>query len=162
MNMFITHKNDLFLSAKCLDDARLNKQILECKTMYEAIMRWEDGEVGVGYLRHPVVQHYKDYPLVLITFGFVCCMEYDYRFGRRHALNNWFYDIGMTTGKKFEYKSFVPFYCQKPKSDPTHIRTTENTDELFQKRLCEKWDSDKAKGRPPKWTRREVPHFYVC
>ncbi len=159
MNMFITHKDDLFLSAACLDDARLNKQILECKTMYEAIMRWQDGKVDVGYLRHPVIQHYKDYPTALLAFGWVCSAEYEYRFGKRHMLADWY--CSTATGRMFAYKSFVPFYCQKPKSDPTHIRTTENTDELFQKRLCEEWDSDKAKGRPPKWTRREVPSFYV-
>ena len=37
---------------------------------------------------------------------------------------------------------------------------TENVSELYQNKLCEKWQEDIVKGRPPKWTNRLVSEFY--
>lgn len=55
---------------------------------------------------------------------------------------------------------FTPYYMEGSKGQPNYIRTTENVSALFQDKLCKKWEQDKAKGRNPKWTNRDVPEFY--
>ena len=55
---------------------------------------------------------------------------------------------------------YIPYYMEGSKGQPNYIRTTENVSTLFQSKLCKKWDADKEKGRPPKWTNRQVPDFY--
>jgi hypothetical protein len=59
-----------------------------------------------------------------------------------------------------EKPKFTPYYMEGSKGQPNYIRTTENVSALFQQKLINKWNNDKAKGREPKWTNRQVPEFY--
>ena len=59
-----------------------------------------------------------------------------------------------------EIPKFTPYYMEGSKGQAHYIRTTENVSKLFQDKLCKKWEEDKAKGRNPKWTNRDVPEFY--
>lgn len=146
MNIFMPEET-IYDSVKALDDRRLIKQILECKTILDVAL----DETKKGYARHPVVVYYKDYPNFVAGFGIQCCVEYEYRFNKRHSLYKEFF------GTLIYGKIPKPFYCDGSKTDPNCIRTIENTVELFRNKLCKKWDNDKY---PPKWTNREPPVWY--
>lgn len=149
MNIFMPDKQP-YLSIIALDDRRLNKQILECKTILDVAL----DETKKGYAKHPVVVYYKDYPNFVMWYGFSCCVEYLIRFDKFHKLHNYFDEHFW---EAVRYEKVKPFYCEGSKTDPNCIRTTENTVELFRQKLCKKWDNDKI---PPKWTNREQPIWY--
>lgn len=147
MNLFLPEET-ISESVKALDDRRLIKQILECKTILDVANKTKN-----GYARHPVVTYYKDYPYFIAEYGYMACLEYWYRTKKNHKYNHYFL-----------YKSLMscvvypqPFYCEGSKTDPNCIRTTENTVELFRKKLCKKWNNDKYS---PKWTNRQPPEWY--
>lgn len=152
MNIFMPEKVR-FDSVRALDDARLNKQISECLTILNVALRGQ-----TGYSHHPVVKYYKDYPHWVAAFGMMCCAEYYIRQHKIHGAQGQikldFDDTQTTDGVLENPKSF---YCQGKKTDPDHIRTFDNTVELFRNRLCWKWDHDK---RTPTWTNREPPVWY--
>ena len=156
MNIFMPDKQP-YLSIIALDDRRLNKQILECKTILRVAL-----ENKKGYALHPVVRYYKDYPkfVFVIIYGAWACDEYFYRFNKRHSLDFYF---SMLWSRYADERNnivlpmFGMFYCEGKATDPNCIRTTENTVELFRQKLCKKWDNDKI---PPKWTNREPPVWY--
>lgn len=156
MNIFLPYENDIVKSVQALDDLRLNKQILECYQLLSNAESERVGEEVKGYKNHPIYVHYKNSFGFLVVYGFWCCKEYNFRANKRHTLESyfmlWFVDLPNT--------EYTPFYMEGSKGQPNYIRTTENVSELYQRKLCAKWDNDKAKGRPPKWTNREVPSFY--
>lgn len=159
MNIFLPYENDIAKSVNSLDDLRLNKQSLEAyQLLSNAIKEMNGGEIK-GYKNHPIYVYYKGNWKFLYLYGVHCCDEYMYRFGKIHELRHSFEKItfGMYKGVTINY---TPFYMEGSKGQPNYIRTTENVSELYQRKLCAKWDNDKAKGRPPKWTDREVPSFY--
>ena len=157
MNIFLPYENDIVKSVMSLDDLRLNKQILEC---YQLVRNADDEEKGKevkGYKNHPIYVHYKSQIDFLCIYGLLCCKEFLFRFKKQHKLEPFF---GYHRLSKQQPIGYVAFYMEGSKGQPNYIRTTENVSELYQRKLCAKWDNDKAKGRPPKWTDREVPSFY--
>lgn len=153
MNIFLPYENPT-LSAQALDDKRLLKQILETRQ----ILKVAKGE-SEGYKNHPITKHYIEYPEFLIYYGYCCCCsEYKYRFHKEHAYYNYFKEEYFNIDK--EKLFWIPFYAAGAKNSPNCVRTTENVSELYHNKLCEKWREDTAKGRPPKWTNREIPIFY--
>lgn len=160
MNIFLPYENDIAKSVKSLDDLRLNKQILECYQLFQkAIHEVRGGEVK-GYKNHPIYVHYKDNRAFLAVYGYYCCTEFQNRFHKVHKLTEDFMMYISIWGIDIERCQYTPFYMEGSKGQPNYIRTTENVSELYQRKLCAKWDSDKAKGRPPKWTDRGIPSFY--
>ena len=168
MNIFLPYENDIGASVQSLDDVRLNKQILECYQLVQNCIKENDGEKIKGYKNHPVYVFYKNSPDFLIYYGKKCCDEYFFRFRKKHKLNGRFWELSVFyklsvafsvvfNNTLFEY---TPFYMEGSKGQPNYIRTTENVSKLFQAKLCKKWEQDKAKGRMPKWTNRQVPEFY--
>lgn len=155
MNIFFPY-DDIKASVEVLDDARLRKQIVECYTIYKAIASWRSGKVQLGYLRHPITQYYKDYPRIVCEYGMRACEEFLYRFRKPHQMEKFFIShLGAESSEGFK-----PFYAEGSKDSPDCIRTTENTAQLFQRKLCKKWNSGKHLGQPPKWTNRGKPRFY--
>lgn len=148
MNIFLPYENDIERSVRSLDDRRLIKQILECKTLLDIACGYRK-----GYANHPVARHYNAYPHFLTVYGRLCCHEYFDRFGKIHEYNDFFL---LSTFKFCPIKA-IPFYAEYPATDPRCIRTTENVSELFQQKLIRKWNTDKIK---PKWTNRGIPEFY--
>ena len=55
MQIFLPYKN-VFETAKCLDNRRLNKQIIECRQILDAI-----DENSKAWCNHPIVKMYKGY-----------------------------------------------------------------------------------------------------
>ena len=171
MNIFLPYENDIVKSVQSLDDRRLVKQVLETYQLLNNAVKEINGEEIKGYKNHPIYLHYKDDCRFLSVYGFACCEEYRYRFYKPHKLA-YYFDLGArianslwayerATKKQGDYNfGYTPFYMEGSKGQPNYIRTTENVSELYQRKLCAKWDSDKAKGRQPKWTDREVPSFY--
>lgn len=168
MNIFFPYENDIAKSVQSLDDLRLNKQILECYQLLNNAIKERNGEEVKGYKNHPIYVHYKNDLYFLSMYGYYCCDEFLHRFNRRHKLFSFFYYAKQETMVVHFFENikdsntidYTPFYMEGSKGQPNYIRTTENVSELYQRKLCAKWDSDKAKGRPPKWTNREVPSFY--
>ena len=152
MNIFLPYENSPTYSAMVLDDKRLLKQILETRQ----ILQVAEGE-SEGFKNHPITKHYIQYKAFLAYYGCCCCLEYAYRFNKRHKYCDYF------EKKNNEYRdwaNYVPYYAAGAKNSPNCVRTTENVSELYQNKLCEKWDEDTTKGRPPKWTRHITPEFY--
>ena len=149
MNIFLPFPEDIEASVRSLDDRRLIKQIQEAKVLLSVA----ESHRTDGYARHPVAAHYRTQPEFLHYYGFLCCREYSFRFGKNHAYS--------TNFKACEYDGahYVPFYAEGSKGDLNYIRTTENVGELFKAKLSRKWNDDKI---PPKWTNRTVPWFYTA
>lgn len=151
MNLFLP-ENTVYKSVRALDDKRLIKQILECKTILDVAL----DENKKGYAKHPVVKYYKDYPWYVADYAVEACVAYAERFGKSHNLSGWLWDK-MVELSLLPHSYPKPFYCEGAKTDTNCIRTTENTVELFRNKLCKKWDNDKY---PPKWTNRQPPEWY--
>lgn len=161
MNIFFP-ENTISKSVAALDDRRLIKQIVECKTL----LGIATGEGKQGYAKHPVAEYYKPYAKVVAAYGFYACVEYDARFNKKHnCVNNFVAFLLMQNVTPIElivagdqtWYFTKPFYCEGSKNDPNCIRTTENVQELFRAKLCKKWDTDKI---APKWTNSEPPKWY--
>lgn len=166
MNVFLPYEDDIVKSVQSLDDVRLNKQILETYQLLTSANKEFKGEEIKGYKNHPVYLHYKHDQLFLAGYGFACCQEYTERFKKEHKLGNvmlfWFNYWEYRTPRRFGQLlgHYTPYYMEGSKGQPNYIRTTKNVGELFRQKLIKKWEQDKAKGRQPKWTNREVPQFY--
>ena len=153
MNIFLPYDNSATLSARALDDKRLLKQILETRQ----ILQVAKGE-SKSFKNHPITKHYIEYPEFLYHYGYCFCVEYKDRFNKEHAYYNYFEEEYFNINK--ERLFWIPFYAAGAKKSPDCVRTIENVSELYQNKLCEKWQEDIAKGRPPKWTNRLPPEFY--
>lgn len=132
----------------CLDDKRLLKQILECKTIYNVY-----NKLSTGYSHHPVIKHYTqdaDHFNFAMCYAAQCCVEYTYRFNRLHKYNELF----MTVTQNAKFKDVDLIYVDG------NFATTdlEEVVESFKVKLNEKWSTSKTK---PKWTRRPEPPFYT-
>lgn len=163
MNIFLPYENDIQQSVKALDDVRLNKQAVEAYQLLElAIKEKKAGqEVKAGHYHHPVYLFYKNNPNFLAYYGLQCCFEYYYRTIKMHWLENKFYEYFIDNNENFSvYPVYTPYYMEGSIGQPNYIRTIENVSALFQDKLIKKWQADKAKGRNPKWTNREMPEFY--
>ena len=92
MNIFLPYENDILKSVQSLDDKRLNKQILECKQLLSLAI---DEKLGLdikkrGYRNHPIYVHYKHNLEFLSLYGYYCCLEYSYRFKKKHSIHDYF------------------------------------------------------------------------
>lgn len=158
MNIFLP-KETIYGSIASLDDKRLNKQICECTVMLGVYIKNK-----TGYSHHPVVVHYSNNPLFIAWYGLIACCEYYSREKKHHKYTEFFYNhFGMlhSAANSSEIDKMlnpVRFYCEGLKSDPSHIRTTENTSHLFREKLCKKWDEDKY---TPTWKNRKQPEWYI-
>ena len=158
MNIFLPYENDIGASVKALDDARLVKQVLETHQLLSNAILESQGKEIKGYKNHPVYVFYKDNIPFLLEYLSKCCSEYLYRFKKWHKSN--LYAGMLSSVYPCHNVEFTPYYMEGSKGQPNYIRTTNNVSALFQQKLINKWNNDKAKGRPPKWTNRQVPEFY--
>lgn len=156
MNLFITDKSH-YITAQELDDKRLIKQILECKTILDVALNKTN-----GYAKHPVIVYYKDYPLWVLNYTMILCKEYTYRFNRMHNLYPEFIKENRELlNKNNDYikspkKGF--YYVEGLKTDPNCKRIFgDECINLFHEKLCKKWNNDKIK---PIWTKRNKPNWY--
>ena len=168
MNIFLPYENNIVESVQALDDLRLQKQLVEVyQLLVLAIREQQEGhEIKAGHYHHPIYLFYKNNIKFLAYYGWKCCEEYLWRFHKSHKLRDYFmnkmYDLFIEyKGKLIPQPQYIPYYMEGSKGQPNYIRTTENVGELFKLKLIVKWESDKSKGREPKWTNREVPKFYT-
>jgi hypothetical protein len=157
MNVFMPCASVLE-SVQSLDDLRLKKQILECKVLFDGAIAYKNGEKPNGYFKHPVAQHYKDYPAFLAFYGLTCCNEFWYRFNKSHKYSEYFFNLFNGDLELYEI-----LYAEGRKNTSECIRETdkEKVYELFKNKLNNKWLADIEKGRPPKWTKRGKPEWAV-
>jgi hypothetical protein len=160
MNIFLPYENNIEKSVQALDDLRLNKQVLECYQLLSNSIKEFDGREVKGYKNHPIYVHYKTNIPFLAKYGYRCCCEYAHRFHKSHKLMDYFMETLIFFHIDEKSVRYKPFYMEGSKGQPNYIRTTENVGLLYINKLCNKWDNDKEKGRPPKWTNRGEPKFY--
>lgn len=153
MNLFLPYVDDVKLSIRCLDNKRLCKQILECKTMLDIA---NDPNHTDGYARHPIVKHYtstKRQIKFLRYYANKCCEEYKFRFGKEHQ-----YSEQMPPTKYiFHLPGYTPIYVEGSKPNQIVTIDHDKVSELYRMKLIKKWNADKY---PPKWTKRDTPSFY--
>lgn len=138
-----------------LDDKRLLKQIIECKTILTIILENKKG----GYANHPVTKYYWDKPHFVAYYGAKACKEYTYRFGKIHQYEPFFLEEmenlkGLCDNMPIYQINAI--YVEGAANKPGSIRATEYTKTLFRHKLINKWATDKI---PPKWTKRECPDW---
>ena len=159
MNIFLPYENNINKSIESLDDRRLIKQILEVYQLLQIYEKEQNNVVlsGRGYQNHPIYRHYRQYPNFMYMYGYTCCQEYYYRFSKHHTYEEYFlYNMNLNKGN--ESYNYIPFYMEGSKDSPDSIRTTDPDDVsyLYQKKLVQKWISDK---HTVKWSNRSMPEF---
>ena len=159
MNIFRPYlDNDNSVSA--LDNKRLNKQILECWQIYNIAKQINaDPNAKVGYMHHPVVQYYKQYPVFVLWYAYEACLEHWCRFSKDHKLFRPVVDelsrLGVFYDDTDRYIYPPIFYCEGSKTDKNCKRIIGgDADILFKQKLFDKWDKDETAGRPPQWSRK--------
>lgn len=75
---------DFKKSAACLDNKRLNKQILEAKTIYDIVI---ENRTSGGWTSHPAVNMWRGYPEALALYFNACLDEWKRR-GKHHSYEN--------------------------------------------------------------------------
>ncbi len=74
---------DFQKSAKCLDDRRLNKQIIEAMTIYNII---KENRTKGGWVNHPATKMWRDYKEAIALYFNECLKEWKKR-GHNHKYN---------------------------------------------------------------------------
>lgn len=167
MQIFLTDKS----YEKCaihLDDKRLNKIIIESAQIASTSLWINDCSLaetlyseGKIYLpsheHHPLCKWCADHGdnfVCVVSYSYVFCEEYEYRFGKPHATKKKLHYL-MTCGYPENITVFQP-KIQMPNCT-TNNKHIDDIYLAYQKELCYKWDNDKV---IPKWTRREKPIWY--
>lgn len=146
MNIFLPYEN-IEKSIQSLDDDNLIYQIKLLKIILG--VNYSDSE---KFGKHPVVQHYRKYLGFVSYYGFSCCSEYEYRFGKMHYDFPMFYEFWKMS-RDFNY---VPIYCEfSEKQKKLVVMTGKDIYKKFQDKLIMKWNNYESK-----WTKRNAPEFY--
>lgn len=157
MNIFVVSHSWLD-NAKALDDKRLNKMLLESvQLLSSALISWGmPAPYKMSHKNHPctlwVSNHRYNFNWMLIQTVFYYT-EYKYRFGKLHKSGE---AAKLIEEQTRDRPRFVP-------ENITYVNCSfykEETDvfSAYKKTLVHKWQNDK---RPPKWTKRERPEWYV-
>lgn len=76
MQTFFPSSNP-YISAKFLDNKRLNKQILECDQIFRALEKQASGFTGrIGWISHPAVRMWKNNTMGLKAYRDICLQEW--------------------------------------------------------------------------------------
>lgn len=86
------------MDATCLDNKRLNKQIVEA---------WQILTDKVPNLNHPACLMWKDCKWYLQEYALACCSEYNARFEKRHGLTDAIADMTF-------FSKIHPSWCLSP------------------------------------------------
>ena len=164
MNIFLPYENNIKKSIECLDDVRLNKQLVECYQLLTSAIKEKNGEQIKGHKNHPIYLFYKNNIKFLSYYGWKCCEEYFFRFSKSHKLRDFFINIMYDLFIEYKDKlvpqpSYIPYYMEGSKYSIDCIRTTKKdvVSQLFQAKLINKWLNDK---KQPKWTDQKLPNFF--
>lgn len=66
---------DFILSSQCLDNKRLNKQIIEAQQIFTANHNFEHG-IKSGWQNHPAVKMWRGYNKMLLKYREACLFEW--------------------------------------------------------------------------------------
>lgn len=160
MNIFVISKYPIEC-AKCLDDLRLNKMILETAQILSTAIRSTNKLTSINpnnlykntHINHPCVKWacQNDNIVWLFELFRMLAKEKKERSGIIHKswdkLGVELADLHFIDLPELKENDFIN--CTPYKDLPVF--------EAYKKTLCEKWDNDK---RPPKWTKREKPYWY--
>lgn len=78
---------DFRKSAACLDNKRLNKQIIECKQILMCLTGKSQ-----AWKNHPAVLMWNGYAKCLADYGLALCQEFNNRFKHQHGYSTIFID----------------------------------------------------------------------
>lgn len=166
MNIFYCDTN-ITACAAALDDVRLNKMILEtAQLLSTAIHLCSEGKIQsvdihsklyrITHKNHPCSKWTREslgnYAWLYAYFNGLMA-EYIYRKQKEHACGKLLKPILLGS-------SYMPDTPKTPHPNCTIYKDEPNTIEAYRKYLCYKWEQDKIKGRPPKWTKQIPPVWY--
>jgi hypothetical protein len=84
MQIFLPYQS-LIQSAQCLDNKRLNKQIVECSQILKVLT----GETE-AWKNHPAVLMVRGHNNFVSQYGHICCLEWTERGFKKHSLESYF------------------------------------------------------------------------
>lgn len=102
MQTFLPYE-DFEASAKCLDNKRLNKQIVETLQIYNV-----NTKNLTGWKNHPAVKMWTGYEICLLSYGCIMYLQWQIRFNKIHK-------SGHTLSKLFGTNYNPNIFLQKPK-----------------------------------------------
>lgn len=73
---------DFKKSADCLDNSRLNRQIMEAKIMYDIII---ENRTSGGWINHPATRMWRGYPEALALYINTCLDEWKINRKKNHS-----------------------------------------------------------------------------
>ena len=167
MQIFRTDRSAI-VTAHQLDDRRLSKAIVEAAQVvstavwktncYLAESLYSKGKIYLpSHESHPIVKWTAEKPcnkLYVCDYGWMLCYEFQYRFLKMHKSKSVFRNL-----RELIFNVYVNEGFKGQPNFTTHHQHVDNVYEAYQKELCHKWRTlDKQE---PKWTRREVPNFYI-
>lgn len=104
MQTFLPYPN-YQASAECLDTKRLGKQRVECKQIYNALVR------KTGWSNHPAVRMWRGYEISLCNYGRLVCLVWIGR-GYRDTLYDFFLEKYIQGEEKCpDWLGDVPFHA---------------------------------------------------
>ncbi len=155
MNIFVSDPNPV-VSARNLDDVRLNKMILESAQLLSTAMTMRGSKHApykVTHVNHPVAiwtRTTKGNYHWLYQHFVALLSEFYRRRGKMHACHKhstklrWGIDL-------------MPKGGLQPFSNSSYYKTMDNVPLAYRLTLLDKWKNDILEGRPPTWKMRGKP-----
>lgn len=175
MNIFVTSPDPLRCAIN-LDNRRVIKMILESaqilstniRYLYDKYKYLHDCEItkdGVNslykttHINHPCTVWARDnlgnHRWLVEHLGHLLD-EYTYRYGKTHKTTS----IAKSIRKINIDKLITIISSEEIKFVNCSAHKAENVFVSYQLTMIDKWESDKAKGYTPNWTKRSMPDFY--
>lgn len=159
MNVFMPYLNSED-SVQALDNKRLCKQILECMQLIKLIEQLKyDHKTSDGYINHPVTQYYKNEYNFLVCYAFDCCLEYTFRYGKKHTYEKEISTRMLSIPKNLYV--FTPSSIFYHEGSDIREYDPELSTEKFRNKLSKKWINDIMTGHTPQWKDRVTPSFFI-
>jgi len=168
MQIFLPSEN-IMECAKALDDKRLNKIVVESAQIASTVLWINDCDIaetltanGKCYLptheNHPLVRwcasSNENFSFVL-DYLFELCVEYTYRFEKRHKTADILFSLANNSGR---YVGGKKVGVVTPINATTHYKHINwSVYEAYRLEMAYKWNNQK---KPPVWTRRCKPSWY--
>lgn len=155
MNIFLTRK-DYYKAIQDLDDDLLKSQILLIRSILQISELKKKERENILQKLSPAAQYYIDKVEFLSFLGYICCLEYEYRFSE-HPLKKYFknycdiYNVSL-----FLQPNIDLYFERKEFGNINKSGTIKGAENLMRRQLFWKW---KNYSNPPRWTKREKPSW---
>lgn len=155
MNIFLTRK-DYYKAIQDLDDDLLKSQILLIRSILQISALKKKEKDDILNELSPTAQYYSDKEEFLSFLGYICCLEYEYRFST-HPFKTYFKNnCELRDVSLFNPPVVLPYFERNEFGNLKKSGTIKGAEKLMRRQLFWKW---KNYSNPPKWTKREKPSW---